>query len=383
MPTNFPRTLLWSFICVALLSIFHPLQADEIALPKTDTELRGEILVESEGHALFLKNDGQLVFVLSDDLPEKGTPAEENEPLKKKEIAAQLLEELPGGFKIHTEDHYIIAYQTGRNYAKWIGNLYEGKLRRKFRLFWKNSKFRIKVQEPRFPLVAIIFADRNSYAAWAQRKTELGQPPDGVAAYYNLMTNRVAMFDFTASQRSGQDFNRDIDKILQDPRGAHMVSTIIHEGTHQLMFNSGLQTRLADTPVWLNEGIAMFFETPDFGKRQGWRGPGKTNYDRLGSMLRYIKVRPQDSLETLLATDQRLQSSGLEVEQSYAESWALIHFLVNREPAKFSKYLMYLTEKKPLVRDTPQSRIDDFKTFFGDDLAQLDGKFINYVKKLK
>lgn len=372
-------------------------QADRIQLRRStgnaaadsQDELIGEILVEAQdGGVLFLRDDGQLMILQPSDIAGKTKEDDPPPPISQKAFSKQLLEELPEGFKIHKTDHYIVAYETERAYAKWIGNLYEGKLRRNFRLFWKAHRFRIKAEEPDFPLVAIIFSNKVSFTAWVQR--ELGQPPGDTLAYYNLMTNRVAMYDLTAGRRNGAGQNRDFDSLLSDPRIMRMVSTIIHEGTHQLMFNTGLQTRLADTPYWLNEGIAMFFETPDFKKKQGWRGPGKINYDRLADILRYSKNRPANSLETLITSDKRLQAGGLVSAYAYAESWAMIHFLINRKPAQFTQYLKHLAEKKRDVivdpnfeTNRPQMRIDDFKKFFGEDLSELDAEFLVYVKTLK
>ncbi len=345
--------------------------------------LEGEILIEADdGGMLFLQNDGQLKILQPPAIASKTNEDLRSAALPQKDFGQQLLAELPNGFQIHTTRHYVIAYETDRSYAKWIGNLYEGKLKKSFQRFWKNRKFRIKTQEPDFPLAAIIFSNRQSYSAWVQR--ELGKPPEDMVAYYNLMTNRVAMYDMTADQGNGQHApKRDLDLVLRDPRSVRMVSTIIHEGTHQLMFNTGLQTRLADTPYWLNEGIAMFFETPDLQKKQGWRGPGQTNFERLGDILRYARHRPIDSIETLIATDRRLQSGGEESAWAYAESWAMVHFLINRKPAAFTRYLTHLAEKKRLVADEPETRIADFKKFFGEDLSQLDTEFLGYVKELK
>jgi len=359
-----------------------PAKPSDEATEQPLEEVFGEILIEAQdGGVLFRRNDGQLLILQADVIADKVDEVAAAPPLSKKELGKQLLKELPDGFKIHSTRHYVVAYDTERAYAKWIGNLYEGKLKKAFKRFWSNHKFRIKAQEPTVPLVAIVFSNRKAYEAWAQR--ELGQPPGDTIAYYNLMTNRVTMFDLTAGQGNGTNTKRPIEDVLRDPRSVRMVSTIIHEGTHQLMFNTGLQTRLADTPYWLNEGIAMFFETPDFQKKQGWRGPGKTNYDRLGDILRYARNRPEDSLETLIATDKRLQVGGQVSANAYAESWAMIHFLINRKPDKFTQYLKHLTEKKRLISDEPQVRVDDFKKFFGEDLYKLDAEFLDYVKALK
>lgn len=345
--------------------------------------VQGEVLIEAQdGSMLFQERDGKLRILTRAEVATRTIQDSPLPPMTNKQLGEALLAELPEGFKIHTTDDYVIAYQTGKAYAKWIGNLYQGPLNRGFKNFWGKSSFRLKVEKPKFPLVAVIFASREQYAAQVQR--ELGVEVGGMVAYYNLHTNRVMMYDLTSDRRHGgipAQNQRDIDNILLTPQGIWMVTTIIHEGTHQLMFNSGLQTRLADTPLWLNEGIAMYFEPPNPNARQGWRVPGRTNYLRLG-VLRKNEARAANSLETLIANDDRMQTDGEVTLVAYAESWALVHFLINRKPRQFGQYLKFLSQKQPQQAPEPGQRLADFKKFFGDDLLKLDKQFIAYVNRL-
>lgn len=352
------------------------------AQPQLET-VQGEVLIEAQdGSILFQEMDGALRILASAEIATKTIQDEPLQPLTKKQLGESLLADLPEGFRIHTTEDYVIAYQTGRAYAKWIGNLYQGPLNRGFKNFWGKRSFKLELEKPKFPLVAVIFATREQYAAQVQR--ELNVKVGSVVAYYNLHTNRVMMYDLTSDRRQGgvaAQTQRDIDDILLTPQGIWMVTTIIHEGTHQLMFNSGLQTRLADTPLWLNEGIAMYFEPPNLNARQGWRVPGRTNYLRL-DVLRKNQTRAVNSLETLISDDQRLQSDEDTTVVAYAESWALVHFLVNRKPTQFGQYLKFLSQKQPQQAPKPGQRLADFKQFFGDDLLKLDKEFIAYVKRL-
>ena len=75
------------------------------------------------------------------------------------------------------------------------------------------------------------------------------------------------------------------------------MATIIHEATHQLAFNCGMQNRYADIPLWLSEGIAIYFETPDLRNKRGWRSIGSVNRVRLAEFRRYLRSRPSDSSE--------------------------------------------------------------------------------------
>ena len=159
---------------------------DDAPAAESPKELHGEILVEAQdGGVLFLRNDGQLMILQPGDIADKVKENAAPPPISQEEFSKQLLEELPEGFKIHKTKHYLVAYETERAYAKWIGNLYEGKLKKSFKRFWKNRKFRIKAQEPDFPLVAIVFSNKASFTAWVQR--ELGQPPGDTLAYYCLL----------------------------------------------------------------------------------------------------------------------------------------------------------------------------------------------------
>lgn len=345
--------------------------------------IEGEILIEAQdGSMLFQELDGRLRVLTGGEVASKTVAEKPVEPLARKQLEENLLAELPAGFEIHTTKDYVIAYQTERSFAKWIGNLYQGRLKRHFNKFWSKSQFKLKVAEPKFPLVAVIFANRQHYAAHVQR--ELKIDAGSMVAYYNLQTNRVTMFDLTAEQQPrarGAVSDRDIDRILRSSGSIPMVTTIIHEGAHQLMFNSGLQTRLADTPLWLSEGVAMFFEPPDRRSKQGWNGPGRTNYVRLKDLK--SAARADDALERLVADDKRFADDQKTTLTAYAESWALTHFLINRKSKAFGQYLAHLSAKQPLQSPAPQQRLADFKQFFGDDLHQLDEEFIDYVRRLK
>lgn len=345
--------------------------------------LSGEVLIEAQdGSLLFQQSNGRLRIVTLEEVASKTIEDTPTKPLDKQAIGDRLLDELPDGFKIHTTEDYVIAYQTERSFAKWIGNLYQGRLKRGFKKFWSKRQFKTKVGEPKFPLVAVIFADRHQYAAYVQR--ELNIDSGSMVAYYNLQTNRVTMFDLTAEQQprnANSNSERDIDRILRSPSSIPMVTTIIHEGTHQLMFNSGLQTRLADTPLWLNEGVAMFFEPPDRKSKQGWNGPGRVNYIRLNDLKN--SVRAEDALVSLVSDDQRFLDDQQTTLAAYAESWALTHFLINRKSKAFGQYLTFLSTKQPQQPPEPGQRLADFKKFFGEDLAKLDKEFIAYVRRLR
>ncbi len=85
--------------------------------------------------------------------------------------------------------------------------------------------------------------------------------------YYNLQTNRVTMYDLTGVDDLRQNRRRTssashVNQILSQPEAERTVATIVHEATHQLAYNSGLQTRFADNPFWVSEGLRFILRRP-------------------------------------------------------------------------------------------------------------------------
>ena len=76
----------------------------------------------------------------------------------------------------------------------------------------------------------------------------------------------MTMYDLTSIDRLRRPGDKrlttaQINAMLSRPEGERTVATVVHEATHQMAFNCGLHTRYADIPVWVSEGIAMYFET--------------------------------------------------------------------------------------------------------------------------
>ena len=381
--TSISMMALWLLLLIIPITVA---QADHLTLTidgKT-FELDGEILIEAQDKSLYFRqNTGKIWFVQPEQITSKVDDDTEVKPISKEELGKQLLKELPDGFRIYETKHYVIAYQNEVEYARWIGGLYESRLYHAFEKFWvKRKKF--ELAEPQYPLVAIVFGSRSQYMQHVER--ELG-PGQNMIAYYHLQTNRVTMFDLTASEQKSPNqklkSKRKIDDVLRNPAAIRMVATIIHEATHQLIFNRGMQTRFAESPLWLNEGMAMYFEAPDLNARRGWTGPGAIFDERLQQFRKDLRSREgANSLKQLISNDKRLRNQETAVS-AYAEAWALSHFLLNRKADQFVEYLKHMSQKKALIDDSAEQRLAEFSRFFGTDFEQLDREFLRYIQKLK
>ena len=340
----------------------------------------GEILVTTvDDDLLLLGQDGVMWRVKPDDLVERTEDAEKFKPLSVDEIRKSLLDGLPRGFEVHQTAHYLICHKASQAYATWTGALLE-RLYGAFANFWANKG--MKLSNPRWPMVVVVYPDKGSYRR--HLKKELGAGVGDIVGYYHMRSNRIVMYDLTRSTRRlrGRGATRaQINQHLSRGESAKLVATVVHEATHQIAFNCGLHTRLSDVPLWLSEGIAMYFETPDLHSTTGWRGIGRINRHRLTGFRKYRQKNKKASLKTLLSEDKRFRDSKTSGD-AYAEAWTLTYFLLRAHQKELVAYLEMLSQKKPLAYDSPEVRLHEFEQHFGE-LEKLEADFLNYVRRLR
>jgi len=375
--TILPSLLVWLFVLGTCSALDHVVfqrhgqrrQVDGRVIVKAAD---GGLLLEARDGALWRIPSRQKLARTSDDAPFV--------PMTRDELAEKLRSELPPGFDVHKTAHYVVLHNSSRAYARWCGALFE-RLYLAFSNYWRRRGF--DLPEPEFPLVAVVFGDRASYLRFAQ--TELGDSAASIVGYYNLDTNRMTMCDLTgiSSLDRGQRLRSaaQINEILSRPESLLTVATIVHEATHQIAYNRGMHARLSDCPLWLAEGVAVFFETPDLRSAKGWRGIGEVNPMRLARFAQYAQRRPSDSLATLISKDTRFRDMAT-AEDAYAEAWALTYFLIRNRSDQYLKYLKQISRKRPLVWDSPEERLKEFEAVFGD-LDELDRDFLRYIERLR
>jgi hypothetical protein len=340
----------------------------------------GKIVVEAaDGGLLLQDSQGILWAIMPDEIVSRDSDPLPFKPLDKEGMTEQLLKELPDGFRVHRTAHYLLCYNTSKAYAEWCGALFE-RLYSAFNTYWKNRGF--ELHEPEWPLVALVFDGKRSYSSFA--KQELGAAVSTIPGYFSLRTNRVLTYDLTGTERAraGQRTTAArINRMLAQPGAEGTVATIVHEATHQLAFNCGLQTRYADIPYWVSEGIANYFETPDLRSKKGWRNIGAVNRVRLVDFRKYLRRRSGDSLQTLLSSDTRFLNARTKLD-AYAEAWALNYFLIRKHQDEYLAYIRLLSEKLPLRYDEAEGRLAQFEHAFGD-LKELDTEFLRYMRNVR
>lgn len=344
--------------------------------------VRGRIVVEgTNGLVLLEGEDGVLWQIERRQIRSREDLSSHFEPLSPDALAEELTSELPAGFRVHVTPHYVVLYNTSRAYAQWTSSLLE-RLHKAFTSYWTNRG--IKIQEPEFPLPVLVFADRSAYDA--SSREDLPGGTGNIVGFYSLRSNRVNMFDLTGAEalhgsKGRRGSMREINHMLSQPAAVPLVSTIVHEATHQLAFNCGLANRFADIPLWQCEGMAVYFEAPDLTSTRGWRGMGRVNYPRLVRFQKNLPNWNDTSLKKLISTDDQFRDSETAVD-AYADAWALNYFLIKYKSRDYADYLKSLSEKSPLIRDGPDTRVEEFREHFGD-LKQLEQEFLKQMSRVK
>jgi len=161
------------------------------------------------------------------------------------------------------------------------------------------------------------------------------------------------------------------------------ISTIAHEGAHQILHNIGVQQRLSAWPMWLGEGLAELFAPTSMTDRLKWKGAGQTNDLRMFELEQYLKSKaagePSGELVEHTVLAGRLTSTG------YASAWALTHYLAKHRRAEFNKCLQEASRLGPLEGslEAPLARSnrEAFVALFGDDFKSLETRLVLHLKK--
>lgn len=344
---------------------------------------KGRVILEAQDGLVFESRDTQYYILSSDKIIDRESDETPFVHYSKRELLQRLKEEFPEsrGFSILQKKHFFVVYTTSKAFADWYGQLLED-LYSGYINFWKGRD--ITLDKLDVPMVALVYANRTQFFNHAASE---GVAPDPqLFAYYNKLSNRVVLCDISGIEVGRQGENRratgrTIQAFLEQPAAAFNIATVVHEATHQIGFNCGMHERFAPYPLWLCEGLALFHEVPDRGKKAGWSIRPKINDLRLRDLKKYLSRSPQRPLQTLLESDKVLQTSDTAVD-NYAMAWGLAYYLIMQRKKEFSIYLKKMAAKTPLCEDTPEIRIQDFEDVFGNDWNALYKACGDYLKNL-
>ncbi len=140
-------------------------------------------------------------------------------------------------------------------------------------------------------------------------------------------------------------------------RHAEFETDVRHESTHALLHGA-----LPMVPLWLDEGLAEYFEVPPGQRAYEHEHLSKTRW-----YARFGRVPNIERLEEIDALDRMGQSE-------YREAWALVHFMIHGPPAArqvLRDYLSDIQAHSPpgVLSQRLQRRFPNLDAALGDHLA--------------
>lgn len=153
--------------------------------------------------------------------------------------------------------------------------------------------------------------------------------------------------------------------INGDPRGDQR-GIVYHEYLHYVARNN-----YGDLPLWLNEGLAEFYSTFEVDGDQAKIGIPLPDH------VAWLRGNELIPLAQLFAVDEQSKEYNESTRRGtfYAESWALVHYLLSSGPERRRQAGDYL-----LQAQGGAPGLQAFQQAFGADLAGLERELRTYVK---
>lgn len=287
-------------------------------------------------------------------------------PASREALAERWTTDRLAGFQSKVTRHYVFVYNTSEEMQIVTSRILESMVPG---VQGFAEVMKVKVQEPELPLLVLMFRTEAEFQKFQKM-------PPGVVAYYNVLENYIVLHEESP-----------LKNVKRELAIQQILSSIAHEGAHQILNNTGVQQRLSLWPMWLSEGLAEYLAPTSFGKNFRWKGAGQVNDLRMFELERYLKSRDADGPNgeliehSVLAA--RLTSTG------YATSWALTHFLAKQQRPEFQKYLVEMSRLGPFQGEgrieapgVVPGQLSAFRDRFGGDLTELERRLVLHLKKL-
>lgn len=222
----------------------------------------------------------------------------------------------------------------------------------------------VQVREGRFPMVAVVLPDARAMYAEFDR---LGLEVSRVAGLYSNRCNRVMTHD------GGQ-----LESI---------VATVRHEAAHQSAFNTGVHSRVNDTPSWITEGIGQMFEPATLATGMtSVHIIDRANLESLDRLAQQGYLSDPEMLHSLvqeiILVDQPFKDAD-RVHDAYAMAWGMMFYLSEREPGRFAEMLNFTATRPPFINYSRSQRQIDFERVMDQDTRTFSLRLLSFLRNMR
>jgi hypothetical protein len=199
-------------------------------------------------------------------------------------------------------------------------------------------------------------------------------------ANYDTRLHRTELVWTSENDGSDDDETFSADASAFEPDGLTfqgnnrrmMFTRLSHEIAHQLAFDCGLQKRGVMYPLWLAEGLATNFESPD--DEVHFLGP---NTSRSGRLRQLADRKALMSVSKLIAITTPQGLSEDDRIDFYAQAWGLFRYLAIERTSDLTAHLSKLASL-PCGQRTPAELEEEVRCSFGP-LPQLEKAWLAWL----
>lgn len=324
------------------------------------------------------------------------------------------IERILGPSFVRTEtDHFVILSDADRGWTRERARLLE-RTALQFRRVMERISY--PMVPPEKKLLCVFFEKHEMYRGFAS--VQDGVEASWIAGYYTGLANRAVFYDDrtgpsfltaysrldghqeTVEQTRAQvislrrqkdmdgarnlseqadnlerELKRERARLLEEVRESS-ESKAIHEATHLLAFNCGVQSRTREYPFWLTEGLASSFETSN---PNAAFGPDRPTEYRESEFVRasHVGLIP---LEEFVGMTTVPENDGDLADVLYAQAYSLFAYLYRYERQALGAYLQDVWTQDTGVRSTESHR-ELFVKHFGR-IGALEHRWKTRSKRL-
>jgi hypothetical protein len=361
-------------------------------------KLEGKVIAHNDAAYWLVGQEGRLRVLTAGEVKKYRKISPQFQGWSPSIVKDQLRREFSRPYDVASTRHYVVVAKgeaKARQYADILESFFGT-----FRTYFSLRGF--QVPEPEFPLIAIVFPSQEAFAKYAQQERQ--RVSRMVRGYYMPTSNRIAFFEEDGDSVAlaepalppGRDLpERSLAREVDDEAAANVTTarawdsieaslkdTLIHEATHQAAYNTGLHSRICQTPVWMVEGLATVFEAPGIRTNRANTGiKSRINPERFAWFREFAKERRQPrSLESFVAHDDLFGSNTLD---AYSQAWAVTFFLFETRPRNYAEYLQTVADREPLEIYTPEARVADFEAAIGKEMKLLEAEFLRFMAEIR
>lgn len=190
--------------------------------------------------------------------------------------------------------------------------------------------------------------------------------------------HRAELADRPAALARLDAWRSETEKHIARFAEAQTVSTVRHEGAHQLFFSFGVHSINRIENEWVFEGLAAYCETPRFGEHDQVRVGVLKRAQQEGSLIPLVDL-------VNLRHEAGLMSYGLppRVELAYAQSWSLVCWLMEGERRRaFFDYLLFVRDPANLAEVRRAPAMDILCRFLDASPDEVGKSWLEYVQRM-